>query len=124
MMRVSYQLLKRTKNWKVEKSIENDNINFKTIRYKLTALGNIFPIIQACETGQHFKGNLNKKNKQAKNANSKKFERKLSKQLKFNIYVKTSLFSTSFVTATGFFFSQFDFKKSTNMNRYIKTTKF
>ena len=43
MMRVKYKLTKRTKNTKkIEKSSKIYNItNFKTIRYKLTASGNI-----------------------------------------------------------------------------------
>ena len=46
MMRINYKLTKRTKTEEYKKSSKTNNImNFKTIRYKLTALSNIIHLI-------------------------------------------------------------------------------
>ena len=52
-MKLSYILTKRkTKTENLEKYLKMCIINFKTIRYKLTASGNINPQIQAYESYQ------------------------------------------------------------------------
>ena len=46
MMRIHYKLTEKTKTEKYRKSLTTNNImNFNTIRYKLTALGNIIHLI-------------------------------------------------------------------------------
>ena len=56
LMKISYNLTKRTtKTEKFEKYFKLFIINFKTIQYKLTSLGNISPKLQAYETCQQFK---------------------------------------------------------------------
>ena len=47
----------------------------------------------------------------------------MSRTLKDKLFSKTSLISTDFLTAKKFFvFQQYDFKKLTFINKYIKTT--
>ena len=100
-------------------------INFKTKGYELTASGNIINSILNYKRKRLVSIFwLPKEQKQAKTAISrKKLSEKSVEGNKNDLFTKNFSMFKYFLTEIGFFFHQYNFKKS-NMNKYIRATKF
>ena len=128
LMKISYNLTKRTtKTEKFENYLKLYIINFKTKGYELTASGSIIISILNYKLKRLVRIlRLHKEQKTGKNSNfKKKIEReKCRRHYKMIFSLKTSLCSNNFLTEMEFFcFYQNVFKKS-NMNKYMRATKF
>ena len=98
-------------------------INFKTIRFKLTALVNTAHIILHYRVMRPFSNLRLPKKIRQKPQIQKKLSEKSGKDIK-KLSSKIYLFPTNCLTARRFFFfQQHDFKKSTIMNKYNLTPK-
>ena len=123
LMKISYNLTKRTKTENFEKNFNMFIANFKTvpINWLLRVTSFIQCSIRSLWELSAIYGYLKNKNN--------KFKKKLCKKSvkgikKMNFSLKTILFNLNFKSNGFSFIYQYNFKKSTNINKYIRTTKF
>ena len=125
LMKICYNLTKRTtKTEKLEKNFKMFIINFKTIPYKLTTSGNINNSILNYKPMRPVI-NLRLPKEQKQQIQEKIEREKCRRHEKNELFTENFSIFYYFLRAMGFvFFYQHNFKKSTNMSKYIRTTKF